>query len=410
VLAGGAEQVFQLNLCRGYMSSDDPAIHVGLGASDRIERLTVRWPSGAVQVFEDLEAERAYTVVEDRTGAIEPREMASHEPTLLTRSARARSVLHREAEFNDFAEQPLLPNRLSRLGPGLAVGDADGDGRDDFFIGGAAGQPGRVYLATETSFRMGGLDTFREDAASEDMGAVWFDADSDGDADLYVVSGGVEHGDNAELYRDRLYLNDGRGTFTKAPHDALPRSADSGSCVLAADYDRDGDLDLFVGGRVVPGEYPLAPSSRVLRNDSVSGQARFVDVTDEAAPGMDGVGMVTGGVWADVDADGWIDLLLTCEWGPIRLFRNNDGYLVESTQDAGLADRRGWWNGIAGADLDHDGDIDFVVSNFGENTKYHPEPAHPYRVYYADFDGNGRSDVVEAKTVGEDLLPVRGFS
>jgi len=260
-------------------------------------------------------------------------------------------------------------------------------------------------------FRRQMLDAFNADKACEDMGAVWLDADGDGDADLYVVSGGVEaprDGVNGgdKVYRDRLYLNDGQGELTAAPDGTLPDLRDSGSSVVAADFDRDGDLDLFVGSRVIPGDYPTSPKSRLLENRD----GQFIDVTQEVATPLLTAGLVTGAVWSDVDDDGWIDLMLTTEWGPVRLLRNEEGNLVEQTDEAGLAEWTGWWNGIAARDLDGDGDLDYVATNFGLNTKYHATSEKPALLYYGDFDGTGVQQLVEAEYEDSTLFPVRGKS
>ncbi|MCH8923950.1 MAG: CRTAC1 family protein, partial [Planctomycetes bacterium] len=203
-----------------------------------------------------------------------------------------------------------------------------------------------------------------------------------------------------------LYRNDGQGHFTRASADALPNVRDSGSVVTAADFDRDGDLDLFVGGRVIPGAYPSAPRSRLLRNDG----GRFVDVTESLAPALASTGLVTSALWSDADGDGWLDLLITHEWGPVKLFHNDSGKLVDHTQQAGLAERLGWWNGIAGGDVDNDGDVDYVVTNFGLNTKYHASQSKPALLYYGDFENRGVKKLVEADYEGEVLFPIRGKS
>jgi hypothetical protein len=311
-----------------------------------------------------------------------------------------------ERDFDDYAVQPLLPHRLSRLGPGVAIGDVDGDGRDEYWIGGAAGQAGSLM-------RIGGKEDvaipgpWRDDAECEDLGACFLDFDRDGDLDLYVASGGVEAGERTELLRDRLYVNDGKGAFTRAPDGVLPDLRDSSSCVSAADFDRDGDLDLFVGTRVVPGRFPQSGPSRLLRNDG----GRFVDVAAELAPGLRDAGMVTSAVWTDVDADGFVDLVVAASWQPVRVFGNERGErLVDRTQALGLAELRGQWNGLAAGDLDGDGDVDLVATNLGLNTKYKASPQKPQRLYARDFDGNGTFDVVESKTATEGELPVRGLS
>ena len=234
--------------------------------------------------------------------------------------------------------------------------------------------------------------------------ALFFDADGDGDQDLYVVSGGVEHEPGDIAYRDRLYLNDGHGHFQKAAQDALPDLRDSGSVVAACDFDQDGDLDLFVGSRCLPGQYPLPPSNHILVN---VGGGRFQDQTPDV---IRNAGMVTDAVWADVDGDGWIDLILTTDWGPVKIFGNDHGTFVDKTADSGLAERLGWWQAIAAGDFNHDGRTDFVVTNFGLNTRYKASPQKPALLYYGDFDDTGISQIVEAKYEDETLYPRRDLN
>ena len=312
-------------LSRGFMSANEPRVHIGLGAQEQIATLRVKWPSGNVQTFENLPADRSYTITEPDV-AEPPREPSAHESAhdtwtadgeqpWFTSSDALHQVWHRERPYDDFARQPLLPHKLSQLGPGIAWGDADGDGDDDLWIGGAAGQGAQIIRREEDGrFARTTQRVFLRDRDHEDMGAVWFDADVDGDLDLYVVSGGVECEPASGLLRDRLYMNDGQGRFTMSPSDTLPDLTDSGSVVCAADFDGDGDLDLFIGGRVVPGQYPLASDNRLLRNDWPDLQ-RFTEVTDEVAPELRESGMVTGALWSDADGDGAVDLLVTHEIG-----------------------------------------------------------------------------------------------
>jgi hypothetical protein len=397
-------QVRYLTLARGYASADEPIVHFGLGACERIERLSVEWPGGASQSFENLEADRFYTIVEP-TG-VAPAVAAARPAPLFERADGWRGPRHRELPFDDYALQPLLPWKLSQLGPGVAVADVDGDGREDLFVGGGAGQEGVLCLNRADGWKRVTPPQIGWGRDYEDLGVLFFDADGDGATDLYVARGSYEHKDQDALQADGLYLGDGRGGFRAAPEGTLPALRDWGSGVSAADYDRDGDLDLFVGSRGVPGQWPLSPDSRLLRNDG----GKFVDVTDEAAPGLRRCGMVTSSVWTDVDGDGWPDLLVTTEYGPIRLWKNRAGRLEEATAAAGLARWPGLWNGIAAADLNNDGHIDFVATNMGLNTKYHATPERPIRVYYGDFDGSGTRQIVEASFEGETLFPIRGKS
>jgi hypothetical protein len=238
------------------------------------------------------------------------------------------------------------------------------------------------------------------------MAPLFFEANGDGHPDLYVVAGGATGIAGDERLRDRLLFNDGAGQFRLAPPGSLPDRGQSGSVAVAADFDRDGDLDLFVGGRFIPGQYPLTPHSALLRNQS----ATFSDVTDAQAPGLRPTGLVTSAVWSDADGDGWLDLLVTCEWGPVKLYHNEQGRLVERTREAGLADGLGWWNGIAAGDLDNDADVDYVVTNFGLNTRYQPTPEQPCRLYYGAFDGGSQPQIIEATVTRAGVLPRRGKS
>ena len=406
VRTAAGEQVRFLTGTRGFASAGESLAHFGLSRHSTVDRLTVEWPSGHVQHFDDLPGNRHYTVTEPE-GPVSRPAPPDREPTMFEPSKAVRLFSHKEADYDDYARQPLLPQRMSRLGPGLACGDVDGDGDDDLYFGGAAGEPGDLVLNRGAGrFRWSQQGSFDKDAAHEDMGALFLDSDADGDMDLYVVSGGAECDPGSPLLRDRLYLNDGQGGFSSAPEGTLPDLADSGGPVAAADFDRDGYVDLFVGGRQIPGRYPLTPESRLLRNEG----ERFAEVTDANAPGLRRGGMITSALWSDADGDGWVDLLLTYEWGPVRFWRNDQGKLVDRTAEAGLGERPGWWNGIAGRDVDNDGDIDYAVTNFGLNTKYHAQTGKPTLLFCGDFESSGRMRLVEAGYEDDHLFPLRGKS
>jgi hypothetical protein len=404
-----ALQTKTLALSRGFMSSNEPLLHFGLGEATALESLVITWPSGTRQEVGKLAAGNLHIITEPKTGIAPP---TSPRP-MFASSSMFRGIAHGERPYDDFRRQPLLPSKLSQLGPGIAWGDVNRDGRQDFYLGRAAGAYGGIYLRLETPTSQGAhfvvdtFDPFEADAACEDIAPLFFDADRDGDLDLYVVSGGVECEPGAAVLRDRLYLNGGKGSFTKAPAGTLPEANISGGAACAADFDRDGDLDLFVGGRSIPGRYPETPRSQLLRNDSRQGAPKFVEVTPK---GLATTGLVTAARWADFNGDHWPDLLVAHEWGPVKLYLNKEGSLAEASTMSGLQPFTGWWNSLAVADVDGDGDLDFAAGNVGLNSKYHASPEHPAVLYYGDVDGSGRKRIVEAKFEGATMVPVRGFS
>ena len=401
-------QMRRLQPVSGFLSSNEPVLHFGLGAAETIDELHIAWPGGRQQTFANLAINRFYTLLEP-THPLPKHKKAASVPTYFKRSEALTGVKHVEREFDDFSQQPLLPNRLSQLGPGVAWGDVDGDGDDDLFVGGAAGQAGQLLFNLGNGrFAPGNNNPFKQHASSEDMGVLFFDIDQDRDLDLYVVSGGVEYAKGSEQYYDRIYLNDGKGNFSNKVRSIF---ADSSGVISAADFDRDGDLDFFVGARTIPGEYPSTPESRIQRNKTKPGGVpHFADVTKDVAPGLGQSGMVTSAIWSDANGDGWLDLLITHEWGPVRLWLNHQGTFEEATSAAGLADFSGWWNGIAARDFDNDGDMDYVVTNVGLNSKYKASASAPVKLFYGKFGDDLKPRIVEAKYEAGTLLPVRGKS
>ncbi len=393
-------QVRQLTLAQGFMSSNEPLAHFGLGQNSSVDELIVEWPSGIKQRFENLEANRFYTITES-TGFEEFARRPEVSIPLFEEMDTAPYYRHTERSYNDYTRQPLMPQKVSQLSAGIAVGDADGDGRDDYYFCGPRGQSGALVFGKGR----GTVEPFKGDALSEDMSALFFDADGDGDEDLYVVSGSNECGPGDVSLSDRLYINRGNGHYMKAARGIIPDFRDSGSAVAAADFDRDGDLDLFVGGYAVPGQYPLAADNHLLRNEG----GTFVAIEDEAN-GLAKSGIVTSALWTDADGDGWIDLMLAHRWGAPRLFRNDEGRLVDSSQKAGLTGLTGWWQGIAGGDFDHDGDMDYALTNTGLNTKYKATAEKPATLFFGDVEGTGKSKIIEAKYEKDVCYPVRGFS
>lgn len=419
--ADGRRQSRTLLPHNGYQESDEPLVHFGLGGADRVASLEVRWPSGVRQAFGDLAANRWLEIAEPEDDAADgtapPTEGEPDSPAPLFRRIEGFAALATpETPYDDFLRQPLLPHQHSQLGPGQAWGDVDGDGLPDLYLGGPKGQPGRLLLgrgldeAGAPAFSMRMRPPFAGMGGHEDLGSLLFDADGDGDLDLLVVSGSVECEPGDASLADRLYLNDGSGEFSHAPLHLPPphggRHA-SGGPAAAADFDRDGDLDVFIGGRIVPGEYPVAARNRLLVND---GTGRFEDRADDF--GLAETGLTTAALWSDVDGDGWPDLLVAHEWGPVRLFSNRGGSLVETTEAAGLAGATGFWNSIAAGDFDGDGHLDYLVGNHGRNTKYKASPEVPELLFYGDVAGTGRRNLVEAKFDGglSCVVPRRGLS
>lgn len=401
VLSDGQKLSRMVTSSRGYMSGVEAVTHFGLGENELVKEMVVRWPSGRVQSFADVKAGYHYRVSESGEEANEEEEV---EALFVAEEGRMGiEFQHRENDYNDFISQPLLPNRLSQFGPAMEVGDLNGDGRLDLYFGGAEGAEGALFFqGDDGKYDESVSEVLKGDVNYEDVAAKMFDADGDGDLDLYVVSGGASRRRGSERYRDRLYLNDGKGAFERAADGTLPDVLESGACVEAGDFDGDRDLDLFVGGRHVPGNYPTIPQSVLLRNEG--GKFEKVEsVVNEA-------GLVTGAQWGDFDGDGRLDLLVACEWGPVKFYQNTPEGFVENTGVAGLAKFTGWWTCVQVGDLDQDGDLDFVAGNFGLNTKYKVDAEHPATLFAHDFGGQGKLQLVEAKSKGGKLLPVRGRS
>jgi hypothetical protein len=401
-LADGRLLVRECWSSRGYLSGQAPELHFGLGAASAARELRIEWPSGRVQTLRDVAAGMCHTIAEP---ADAPAAAPANEPAQRTRSAGDPPPFrHQEDDFDEYRDQPLLPAAVSRLGPGLALADVDGDGDDDLFVGGARGQAGVLYLATPNGWQVQ-PGPWSADAACEDLGVLWLDHDRDGDLDLFIASGGADLPEGDPALRDRLYRNDGGLRFVRDDA-ALPDIRTSSGHAAAADIDGDGDLDLCVAGRLVPGRYPDAPPTRLYRNDA----GRFVDATADLAPALLTAGMVTCAIFSDVDDDGDADLLVAAHWQPIRFLRNDKGRFTDATAAAGLASHVGWWNSLCAWDCDADGDLDYVAGNQGLNSKYKASPEQPAVLYFGDFDDNGTRDLIEAKYDGANLLPVRGRS
>jgi len=390
---GGQQQLYEHQPCRGYMSTDDYRAHFGLGSVTRIDSLRIRWPDGRTQLLKDLPVDRKLLVFyTDANGSANPADHSS--PVPLFKEVSSNYNIHfkpLEKDVIDYNIQPALPHKLSQYGPGIAVGDIDKNGYEDFYLGGAAGHKGVFFLQDASgAFTLDSTRILMEDGhPGEDMGALFFDADNDGDLDLYVVSGSYEFPPGHVASQDVLYINDGQGRFTPN-YPALPKMFSNGSCVRAADFDGDGDLDLFVAGRVTSGAYPTPPQSYLLENHSGS----FFDVTKRWCPELQHIGMVTDALWSDFDNDGKPDLVLTGEWMPITFLKNTGAGLNSINENTGIAGHTGWWNSLVAGDFDNDGDVDYIAGNLGLNSNYQASPAEPMTLYAKDLDDNGLLDAM----------------
>ena len=319
------------------------------------------------------------------------------------------AFIHLENPHNDFKNEILLPHKNSTLGPALAVGDLNNDSLEDYIIGGAIAQPTSLYIQNKNgTFSPYEMSVFDQDKYYEDLGIVIFDADNDGDQDIYIASGGNEFDAGSKVYEDRFYENKGNMIFERN-RTAIPQTRISGLEVSTNDFDQDGDLDLFVGGRLTPKKYPYPSSSRILENQSSDGLAKFVDVTNHKLSKLKDIGLVTTSIWVDIDGDSWEDLIVAGEWMSVRFFKNNYGEsFTEVTDQVYTPDHRGWWNDIEKGDFDNDGDIDLILGNLGLNYKYQASEEKPFRVYLNDFDENSTYDIVLSYNSDDTEYPVRG--
>ena len=400
----GGRQSAQQAVTRGYQSSVDYTIHFGLGEADRTDSVYVKWPDGKTTVHYAPPVNQVLTIHKNQATEI-PYGQPGKPVTQLFQEVTEKYQLaheHRDPEYNDFSRQFLLPHKHSKQGPGIAVGDVNGDGLDDFFVGGSYNQAGHLFYQTANGrFKKVDLPGNEKEKYEEDTGVLLFDYDNDGDLDLYVVSGSNEFFHGSDYYRDRLYNNDGHGNFTLDP-EALPDLRVSGSCVKAADFDQDGDLDLFVGGRLSPLAYPLPPDSYLLVNEG----GKFKDLTHTLAPSLRRVGMVTDALWTDYDNDLDTDLIVVGEFMPIQFFKNTGGKFENVSGKTGLTYTAGWWNSIAGGDFDNDGDTDYILGNLGLNSRYKVSPQEPVTVYGSDYDRNGAVDPIMTYYIDHTEYPV----
>ncbi|MCW3090893.1 MAG: RNA-binding protein [Ferruginibacter sp.] len=391
-------QLYENSPYRGYLSTVEDKAFFGLGDIKTLDSVVIKWYNGKKQVIPNVAANQVLKV-----DIVNANQLITNNETIATNNlftdvtaVSGVSYVNHDVDFIDFNHQRLLPHKLSEYGPGLACGDIDGNGLDDVIASGTGDYPATILLQQAngkfTSKLMPpiiGTDVRRP----ENLGTLLFDADNDGDLDLYMTSGSNQFIAGTPNYQDRFYTNDGKGNFTFNDA-AFPLNHTSKSCVKAVDFDNDGDLDLFVGGRVLPDKYPLPVSSFIYRNDSKNGIIKFTDVTKEVAPGLQEIGLTCDGLWTDFDGDGWMDLILAGEWMPIQFFKNNHGKLENVSAASGINGETGWWNSITAGDFDNDGDIDYIAGNLGKNAFYRASHDYPITIYAKDFDKNQALDII----------------
>ena len=401
----GKKQYQELYLSRGFLSSVQNVFNFGVGDAPIIDSITVEWPNGKVTRIGNVQANQRIRIGQKK--AMAPvQTAASQTKTLLAKvnpEKKGIKFKHSEKEVDDFKNQILLPHSQSHNGPFLDKADVNNDGLEDFFVGGAAGQSGELYLQTgDGNFVKQISKAWQNDSAYEDLGVLFFDADGDEDQDLYVVSGSSEFSEGSNLFQDRLYINNGKGEFAKSKG-SLPAIEASGQSVKTSDIDNDGDMDLFVGGRIIPDKYPYAPKSYILINE----KGKFIDKTTKVAPFLENIGMVTDAVFSDFDGDSDEDLIMAGEWMPITIFENVGGVFKQKTVES-LKNTRGIWFSLAAKDIDDDGDIDYFAGNLGLNAKFKANQKKEFHIFCDDFDNTGTYDIVLSNKYKGTLVPSRG--
>ncbi len=400
----GQTQMVETKRVRGYMSAHSPFAHFGIGEEEQVDTVRVEWPDGS---FEEQYAVSANSSLVFNAKNAKTYAKPTESDKLFTQQNPETFNLdfaHRENEYDDFYTEVLLPYKQSNLGPCIAKADVNGDGREDVFIGGAAGQAGQLFLQGNGTFVKTNSRAFRDDSGYEDMGATFFDLDGDQDLDLYIVSGGNEFEPYSSFYEDRLYVNDGAGNFTRKESPALVGFAESGKAVVALDFDRDGDSDLIVGNRIVPKNYPKHAPSSIYRNEG----GRLVNVTDEIGPELLDFGIINDLLVTDFDNDGWKDIIAVGEWSSLGFFRNQEGVFQKVAAESGIPEEKGWWLSVTETDVNKDGKPDYILGNAGLNLKFKASSEKPFKVFATDFDENGTNDIVLSKKYQGEYVPVRG--
>lgn len=396
---GGNRLSLENSPYRGYLSSVDPIAHFGVGKNTVVDSIVVRWQNGLQQTIRQVKTNQRITLQKSSAVPFDlPAQSILADQAIFRNITRQAALGYKQEEkdFIDFNIQKLIPHKFSEYGPALAVGDVDGNGLEDLVMGGSFSFSAQVFCQQKDGRfiqkpLLAGADINTK--RWEDEGMILFDADGDKDLDIYIASGGYENERNTAVYQDKLYVNDGRGNFSIHAN-ALPKEYTSKMCVRAFDYDKDGDLDLLVTGRVDPWNYPRPVSSFLLRNDTRDTTIRFTDVTASVAPALQNIGLICDALCSDVDGDGWTDLVLAGEWMAPTYLQNQKGKLVLQSMGAVIAAKTGWWNSIAAGDFDKDGDMDYVLGNMGKNSFYRADANHPVRILGGDFDKNGSYDAI----------------
>ena len=406
ILHDNKEQFVEHTLTRGYLSSVEPFVHFGLGNSDNVAQLQIIWPDGKKSSFSNVNANQVLQVnyAEGQIGT--ETDKVENVDFRFQRAQNTNLVFaHLENEFDDFANEPLLPHKNSNLGPGSAIGDVNGDGLKDIFIGNAEGKTAKLFTQTISGQFEVLPGPWEKDSIYEDTGCILYDLDGDNDLDLYVVSGGNDPSKAKGYYSDRLYYNED-GRFKKVEGST---ASSSGKIALPIDFDLDGDMDLFVGGRILPGKYPIVPESIVLENmGGINDQISFRPLNSEQMGSLKNVGLVTAAQWENLDGDKKKELIVTGEWMGIEIYNFTNGKFERVNEKFGLDDMKGWWRAMEVSDIDNDGDQDIIAGNLGLNYKYKASPKSPFTIYANDFDNNGTSDIVLSYEKKGKKLPLRG--